>query len=145
MKDWIRSIGPMVVRLAAGWIALIALMVSLGMLLTGPLRDEWPLTLEDDLNTSLAANRSALANDITRWWSSIGNTLTIIVTLAVAAVVLRLILQFAPSLLPLFREGLRASKVSAGEAIIIYADTLTNPQYPAAFLGAAKDLGAPGK
>ena len=48
----------------------------------------------------------------------------------------------AADLLPLFREGLRASKVTAGEAVIIYADTLTNPQYPAAFLGAAKDLGA---
>ena len=44
--------------------------------------------------------------------------------------------------MPLFREGLRASKVKAGEAAIIYADTLTNPQYPAAFLAAAKDLGA---
>jgi 2,5-dihydroxypyridine 5,6-dioxygenase len=48
----------------------------------------------------------------------------------------------AADLLPLFREGLRASKVTAGEAVIIYADTLTNPQYPAAALGAAKDLGA---
>ena len=43
---------------------------------------------------------------------------------------------------PCFEKGLRASKVSADEAVIIYADTLTNPQYPAAFLGAAKDLGA---
>ena len=48
----------------------------------------------------------------------------------------------AADLLPLFREGLRLSQVSAGEAVIIYADTLTNPQYPAAFLAAAKDLGA---
>ena len=30
----------------------------------------------------------------------------------------------------------------AGESVIIYADTLSNPQYPAAFLAAAKDLGA---
>ena len=48
----------------------------------------------------------------------------------------------AADLLPLFREGLRLSQVSAGEAVIIYADTLSNPQYPAAFLAAAKDLGA---
>ena len=48
----------------------------------------------------------------------------------------------AADLVPLFREGLRLSNVSSGEAVIIYADTLTNPQYPAAFLAAAKDLGA---
>jgi 2,5-dihydroxypyridine 5,6-dioxygenase len=43
---------------------------------------------------------------------------------------------------PLFREGLRRSQVKEGETAIIYADTLSNPQYPAAFLAAAKDLGA---
>jgi 2,5-dihydroxypyridine 5,6-dioxygenase len=48
----------------------------------------------------------------------------------------------AADLVPLFREGLRLSQVKEGEAAIIYADTLTNPQYPAAFLAAAKDLGA---
>jgi 2,5-dihydroxypyridine 5,6-dioxygenase len=45
-------------------------------------------------------------------------------------------------LVTLFREGLRASKVEAGESVVVYADTLTNPNYPAAFLAAAKDLGA---
>jgi 2,5-dihydroxypyridine 5,6-dioxygenase len=48
----------------------------------------------------------------------------------------------AADLVPLFREGLRRSQVKEGETAIIYADTLTNPQYPAAFLAAAKDLGA---
>lgn len=48
----------------------------------------------------------------------------------------------AADLVPLFREGLNLSNVSAGENVIIYADTLSNPQYPAAFLAAAKDLGA---
>jgi len=45
-------------------------------------------------------------------------------------------------LVALFRDGLRASKVEAGETVVVYADTLTNPNYPAAFLAAAKDLGA---
>src|SRR5689334_2658598 len=48
----------------------------------------------------------------------------------------------AADLVPLFREGLRSSRVKAGEFAVIYADTLTNPQYPAAFMAAAKDLGA---
>jgi 2,5-dihydroxypyridine 5,6-dioxygenase len=45
-------------------------------------------------------------------------------------------------LVNLFREGLRASKVVAGETVVVFADTLTNPNYSAAFLAAAKDLGA---
>ena len=48
----------------------------------------------------------------------------------------------AADLVPLFREGLRASRLKAGEFAVIYADVLTHPQYPAAFMAAAKDLGA---
>ncbi len=48
----------------------------------------------------------------------------------------------AADLVSLFREGLRRSKVTEGEGVVVYADTLSNPQYPAAFLAAAKDLGA---
>ena len=45
-------------------------------------------------------------------------------------------------LLPLFREGLKASRLKQGEVAVIYGDTFSNPLYPAGFLGAAKDLGA---
>jgi 2,5-dihydroxypyridine 5,6-dioxygenase len=45
-------------------------------------------------------------------------------------------------LVGLFREGLRLSRLATGESAIIYADTLSNPHYPAALLAAAKDLGA---
>jgi 2,5-dihydroxypyridine 5,6-dioxygenase len=48
----------------------------------------------------------------------------------------------AADLVSLFRAGLQRSKVRAGEGVVVYADTLSNPQYPAAFLAAAKDLGA---
>ncbi|MFZ1087649.1 MAG: hypothetical protein WAN75_00020, partial [Xanthobacteraceae bacterium] len=48
----------------------------------------------------------------------------------------------AADLVSLFREGLRRSKVTEDEGVVVYADTLSNPQYPAAFLAAAKDLGA---
>jgi 2,5-dihydroxypyridine 5,6-dioxygenase len=48
----------------------------------------------------------------------------------------------AADLVSLFREGLRCSKVTEREGVVVYADTLSNPQYPAAFLAAAKDLGA---
>jgi 2,5-dihydroxypyridine 5,6-dioxygenase len=45
-------------------------------------------------------------------------------------------------LVHLFRQGLAGSKVREGESVIVYADTFTAPQYSAAFLAAARDLGA---
>src|SRR5688572_2801009 len=48
----------------------------------------------------------------------------------------------AADLVPLFREGLKASRLSDGEKAIVYADTASNPAYAAAFLAAARDLGA---
>jgi len=48
----------------------------------------------------------------------------------------------ATELVPLFRNMLRLCKVAPGETILLYGDTHTPPHYPAAFLGAAQDLGA---
>ena len=48
----------------------------------------------------------------------------------------------AAELVPLFRDGLKTSKVTTGEKVIVYADTFTLPAYPAAFLTAARECGA---
>ncbi|MBW1962941.1 MAG: hypothetical protein JRJ04_15975 [Deltaproteobacteria bacterium] len=45
-------------------------------------------------------------------------------------------------LVPLFKEELVHCKVQPGETVVLFSDSITNPHYPAAFLGAAKDLGA---
>ncbi len=45
-------------------------------------------------------------------------------------------------IIPIFREGLKQSKVAAGETVVIYADSFTNPVYASAFMAAARDLGA---
>ncbi|WP_416798862.1 leucyl aminopeptidase [Ciceribacter azotifigens] len=53
------------------------------------------------------------------------------------------ITQFsAADIIPIFREGLRQSRVVAGEKVVVYADSFTNPVYSAAFMAAARDLGA---
>ena len=43
-------------------------------------------------------------------------------------------------LVHLVRQGLAGSRLRRGESAIIYADTFTNPQYPAAFLAAAREI-----
>jgi len=48
----------------------------------------------------------------------------------------------AAELVPLFRDGLKTSQVKPGEKVVVYADSYTLPAYPAAFLAAARDLGA---
>src|SRR5215475_13248034 len=48
----------------------------------------------------------------------------------------------AADLVALFRDGLQRSRVTKGEAVVVYADTFTLPAYPGAFLAAARDCGA---
>lgn len=48
----------------------------------------------------------------------------------------------AADIIPIFREGLKQSRVVAGEKVVVYADSFTNPVYSAAFMAAARDLGA---
>lgn len=48
----------------------------------------------------------------------------------------------AADIIPIFRQGLKQSRVKAGEKVVVYADSFTNPVYSAAFMAAARDLGA---
>jgi 2,5-dihydroxypyridine 5,6-dioxygenase len=45
-------------------------------------------------------------------------------------------------LIPLFKGELEACKIKAGDTVALFTDPRTNPHYPAAFFGAAKELGA---
>jgi 2,5-dihydroxypyridine 5,6-dioxygenase len=45
-------------------------------------------------------------------------------------------------LVHLFSAGLQASHVTAGEKLVVYSDTFSNPVYAAGFLAAARDLDA---
>jgi 2,5-dihydroxypyridine 5,6-dioxygenase len=48
----------------------------------------------------------------------------------------------AADVVPIFREGLKHSRVAAGEKVVVYADSFTNPVYASGFVAAARDLGA---
>jgi len=45
-------------------------------------------------------------------------------------------------LVNLFKEELRHCNLKSGETVLIFSDSTTNREYPAAFFGAAQDLGA---
>lgn len=48
----------------------------------------------------------------------------------------------AAELIPLFKSELVACDIKAGDTVALFTDPRTNPHYPAAFFGAAKELGA---
>lgn len=54
----------------------------------------------------------------------------------------RLSQNVSPLLVPLFKKELELCKVKEGETVICYADSRANPYYPAAFMAAARELGA---
>lgn len=85
--------GALAGRLLLGGALLWCLMVGLGLLVTGPLRQVWPVDVEDVVNRDLAADRTGTWNGITHWATFVGNTGTIIATTAVVALVLRLVLH----------------------------------------------------
>lgn len=45
-------------------------------------------------------------------------------------------------LVPMFRDVLRMCRLKPGEVLLLHTDTVSNPHYPAACLGAGLDLGA---
>ncbi|MFF2197878.1 diacylglycerol kinase family protein [Streptomyces sp. NPDC058157] len=66
-----------------------ALMVGVGLLVTGPLADQWPVAAEDGLDRSLAAHRGGPATAVSEWLSLLAGTQSVIslTVLAVAVMV----------------------------------------------------------
>ncbi|MEU8431475.1 diacylglycerol kinase family protein [Streptomyces sp. NPDC029216] len=64
-----------------------ALMVGVGLMVTGPLADQWPVAAEDGISRSLAAHRGGPATSFSEWLSLLAGTqsITALTALAVAA------------------------------------------------------------
>ncbi|GGW81621.1 hypothetical protein GCM10010503_68650 [Streptomyces lucensis JCM 4490] len=90
---------------SARWIAALtvcqaALMVGIGLLITGPARDLWPLTAEDGVNEAFERMRTHTLTALSSAASEAGNTLTVIALTAVSCLGLLL----APRL-PMWRQA----------------------------------------
>ncbi|KIF03117.1 hypothetical protein PL81_26150, partial [Streptomyces sp. RSD-27] len=77
-------------RLPVLWLLPVqaVLMVGLGLMITGPLADRWPVAPEDGVNRSLAAHRGGPALVLSQWLSQLAGTpsITVLTALAAAAV-----------------------------------------------------------
>ncbi|MCQ9182978.1 phosphatase PAP2 family protein [Streptomyces sp. IBSBF 2953] len=81
-----RGLGRTAARISALTVCQGALMVGLGLLITGPARGVWPLTVEDDVNESFEHARTGSLTTMSYFGSEAGDTLTVIaVTVLVCA------------------------------------------------------------
>ncbi|MFF7972473.1 diacylglycerol kinase family protein [Streptomyces sp. NPDC007905] len=90
---------------SAGWISALtvcqaALMVGLGLLITGPARGAWPMTVEDHVDTGFERARTGLLTALSSVASEAGNTLTVIAITLVSCLSLILIPR-----LPMWRQA----------------------------------------
>ncbi|MEU5633087.1 diacylglycerol kinase family protein [Streptomyces rishiriensis] len=81
-----RGLGRTAARISALTVCQGALMVGLGLLITGPARGVWPLSVEDDVNKGFEHARTGTLTTMSYLGSEAGDTLTVIaVTVLVCA------------------------------------------------------------
>jgi len=85
----LKTVGPIAGKVALALAALFAVMVGLGLLLTEVLKNDWPVTAEDDVSRSLEQGRTDTMDDATHILGEMGNTFTIIGLMVVVALLLR--------------------------------------------------------
>ncbi|MFH0176479.1 diacylglycerol kinase family protein [Streptomyces cacaoi] len=95
-----RGTGRTAARVAALTVCQGALMVGLGLLITGPARGLWPMTVEDDVNEGLEHARTGTLTTVSFLGSEAGNTLTVIAVTVLACAGLILIPR-----LPMWRQA----------------------------------------
>lgn len=104
-------------RMLGCWVLILALLVGIGLLVTGPLRDVWPLSAEDSVNRSLAAHRTPGATTWSLWFSALGNTSTIVPLCAVFVLALRVGLRR-------WREAVFVATSTIGQSLVFLFTTL---------------------
>ncbi len=97
--------------------ALLAAIVGLGLLITGVLSDDWPLTAEDAVNRGLADGRTASWSAVSLFFSTLASTPVVIAVTVVVAVVLRLVLRR-------WREPLFLAAAVSAQALVFFFATL---------------------
>ncbi|MDQ0956602.1 diacylglycerol kinase family enzyme/membrane-associated phospholipid phosphatase [Streptomyces sp. B4I13] len=95
-----RGTGRAAARIGALTVCQGAVMVGCGLLITGPARGLWPMTVEDDVDEGLANARTGTLTTLSFFGSEAGNTLTVIAVTVLACAGLILIPR-----LPMWRQA----------------------------------------
>ena len=114
---WPGALAGVVARLVAGWTVVLLLVIGLGLLVTGALSRQWPLSVEDDAERGLQAARTPLLDRWTDAFSEVADTVTIVGLCAVAVWVLR-------GRLRRWREALLVTATTIGQSAVFLSTTL---------------------
>ncbi|MFD6299731.1 diacylglycerol kinase family protein [Streptomyces sp. NPDC060235] len=95
-----RGTGKTAARIGVLTVCQAALMVGIGLLITGPAKGLWPLTAEDNVNEGFEDVRTGTFNTLSFIASEAGNTLTVVVGTLLACLCLVLIPR-----LPMWRQA----------------------------------------
>ncbi|WP_406099679.1 diacylglycerol kinase family protein [Streptomyces sp. NBC_01013] len=118
--------GPAALRIGALTVCQAALMVGLGLLITGPANGVWPLTVEDHVNEGFERLRTGALSDASLIASEAGNTGTVVIVTVLACLGLILIPR-----LPKWREAVfLALSVSLQALVFLVISTSVDRDRP---------------
>jgi undecaprenyl-diphosphatase len=78
-------------RLLLALAVLFAVLATIGWLISGPLAHVWPLSAEDGVNRTLAQHRTDTLNNVSAFFSSLGNTPSAITLSLLAFIAIRVL------------------------------------------------------
>lgn len=113
-----RGIGRTAARIGVLTICQAALMVGFGLLITGPARNMWPLTVEDNVNEGFERIRTGPLTTLSYLGSEAGNTITVIAITLLSCVALLLIPR-----LPMWREAVFLAVAVSLQSLVFLAVT----------------------
>ncbi|MEV6484022.1 diacylglycerol kinase family protein [Streptomyces sp. NPDC051576] len=113
-----RGTGTTAARIGALAVGQAALIVGFGLLITGPARKVWPLTVEDHVNEGLERIRTGPLTTLSYLGSEAGNTLTVIAVTLLSCVALVLVPR-----LPMWRQAVFLAVAVSLQALVFLVVT----------------------
>ncbi|WP_329241731.1 diacylglycerol kinase family protein [Streptomyces sp. NBC_01478] len=113
-----RGTGRAAARIGVLTVCQAALLVGFGLLITGPARNVWPLTVEDHVNEGFERIRTGPLTTLSYLGSEAGNTLTVIAVTLVSCVALLLVPR-----LPMWRQAVFLTFAVSLQALVFLAVT----------------------
>ncbi|MFF2426622.1 diacylglycerol kinase family protein [Streptomyces mirabilis] len=113
-----RGIGRTAARIGVPTVCQAALMVGFGLLITGPARNVWPLTVEDNVSEGFERIRTGPLTTLSYLGSEAGNTLTVIAITLLSCVALLLVPR-----LPMWRQAVFLAVAVSLQSLVFLAVT----------------------
>ncbi|WP_346268945.1 hypothetical protein [Streptomyces sp. S1A1-7] len=113
-----RGIGRTAARIGVPTVCQAALMMGFGLLITGPARNVWPLTVEDNVSEGFERIRTGPLTTVSYLGSEAGNTFTVVAITLLSCVALLLVPR-----LPMWRQAVFLAVAVSLQSLVFLAVT----------------------